>query len=204
MHAHIARSYGLGITCQIALNALLLAIRSKQNRVSKVPLTTGSETDNSAQELDKTLRVENAFMAREICQLVNAVSCHRPLGTIYVGFILRVAYVGAGDVDLDGAQFHDDLIPKIYGPDSQSAAPLDANATQGFLNLQNLSEALPIQGTRVEARIRQLLRMYVSDFEAPDEEDEAAADARSAAELSWLRELLTLNLKEPTWVEQAE
>ena len=204
MHAHIGRSYGLGIACQIALNALLLAIRSKQNRVIKVPLTAESETDNPVQELDDTLRVENAIMARETCRLIDAVSCHRPLGTIYAGFILRVAYVGAGNVELDGAQLHDDLIPNFHDLGSQSSTPLNPNAAQDFPSLQTLSIALPIQGTRVEARIRQLLRLYVSDFEALGEDDEAAADARSAVELSWLRDLFTLNLKEPTWVEQAE
>ena len=204
MHAHIARSYGLGIACQIALNALILAIRAELTRADGTFLVTESESDKETQQPDKTLRVENAFMARETCQLVDAVCCHRPLGTIYVALILRIAYVGAGEVDLDGAQLHDDLIGNVYDPGSQSALSSNPKTIQDFPDLQPLSKALPIIGTKVEARIRHLLRMFVCDFETPGEEDEASADARSAAELSWLRDLFTLKLKEPTWVEQAQ
>ncbi|MCJ1398996.1 hypothetical protein MMC11_002198 [Xylographa trunciseda] len=73
-HAACARSFGLALATQIQINALLGALRERQ---------------------DVQLEHENARLCADICAFVPHVDCHRPLGTVYVPFVLRVAYVGA-------------------------------------------------------------------------------------------------------------
>ena len=75
-HAACARSFGMAMATQILINALLGALR-------------GQRQDRGV------LKQDNARLCKDICTLADQVSCHRPLGTVYVPFVLRIAYVGA-------------------------------------------------------------------------------------------------------------
>ncbi|MCJ1473508.1 hypothetical protein MMC13_002159 [Lambiella insularis] len=74
LHAACARSYALVVATQVQINALLDALRGGH---------------------DAALKRENARLCADICALVGQVHRHRPLGTVYVPFVLRVAYMGA-------------------------------------------------------------------------------------------------------------
>ena len=68
----------MAMATQILINALLGALRGRWRE-------------------EGVLEQENARLCEDICRLANQVSCHRPLGTVYVPFIIRIAYVGAGE-----------------------------------------------------------------------------------------------------------
>ena len=66
----------MAMATQILINALLGALRGRRQD-------------------GMMLEQESARLCEDICALAKQVSCHRPLGTIYVPFILRIAYIGA-------------------------------------------------------------------------------------------------------------
>ena len=205
MHAHIARSYGIGLGCQVLINALLLALRAQHTKASEALPEARHCKQPGFGRMNRALEIDNALMARESCRLATAVNLHRPLGTLYVGLMLRTTYVGANDVILDGAD--DDWINNCTSGTRQGSPGdligLLSQNTGGSPQLPQSHHFPLISGANVEAEIRQLLRSYVSDFEAPGEESEAEADIRCAGELDWLRDLFTLKLEEPTFAEQA-
>ena len=206
LHAHIGRSYGVGIACQILLNALLLAVRTQRARANGAVFVSEDETSKQNQQFEKALEVEQVYLACEACRLATAVSRHRPLGTIYVAFMLRVAYVGAEDVDLggfDGKLTHSGSFLDTEDPFADLTIPPNQDSSEGLRSLQSLADALD-SGMSLETHIRQLLRSYITDFEKPDTENEAQADVMLTGMLTWLRDLFTLRLKEPTWVEKED
>ena len=186
LHAHIGRSYGLSLGCQILLNALLVSLWDQLNTGHET-VAMGEENlpthlVQSEEQLNRrTLEIENAAMAREVCHFATSVSRHRPLGTVYMALVLRIAYVEAEKTDLG------------------SLTNAAANNEQHSLDLGDLV-------IDIEPRIRQLFRIYTSDFEgseaAKNESADNAADFKIAGELAWLRDLFKLRLREPTFVEK--
>jgi hypothetical protein len=75
LHAYYARSVGMALATSILINCLLNALEGD-----------GAE-----------LQTETSQLSLEICNLAIEVSCRRPLGTIYMLFVLRIAYVGASE-----------------------------------------------------------------------------------------------------------
>jgi hypothetical protein len=75
LHAYYARSAAMALATDILINCL-----------------QGALEGNSAE-----LQKEAYHLSLEICHLATAVSCRRPLGTLYMLFVLRIAYVGAND-----------------------------------------------------------------------------------------------------------
>ena len=201
IHAHIARSYGIGLACQTLLNALLLALRFQQSLAHRSILANEDEIRAQNRQLNKSLIIENALMSQESCQLAEAVSCHRPLGTIYMALVLRTAYIGAGDADFGGEFTYNGPMSSDNWSSSEINSQLRQDAAEGLSRLEPLA-ALPTVGSKVEVRVRQLLRFYLADFEVLAGESEAEADLRMDGELNWLKQLFTLTLKEPTYLEK--
>lgn len=194
-HAHIGRSYGMAIATQILLNALLLGLMSRRAQNSGLGASDGLDT-----VARDPLEVENGLLALETCRLAEAVECHRPLGTVYLNFVIRVAYIGAGLPGLDGM---DGGPSNASGNISNSGDTGDTGDAGDTGNSAVLDRTEPLKdsplplvpGTRTEQRIRALLRLYSSDFEWPRVEDELAAEIRAKAELEWMRELFTLRVQ---------
>lgn len=77
LHAYFARTAATALATNIIINCLLDALEG-----------------NSAE-----LQKETSQLSLEICNLAIEVSCRRPLGTLYMLFVLRIAYVGANDLE---------------------------------------------------------------------------------------------------------
>jgi hypothetical protein len=76
LHAYYARSAGMALATDILINCLLSALEG-----------------DSAE-----LQEETSQLSLAICNLAIEVSCRRPLGTLYMLFVLRIAYVGANEL----------------------------------------------------------------------------------------------------------
>ncbi|KAB8336682.1 hypothetical protein FH972_020993 [Carpinus fangiana] len=81
-HAHCARTALLAITTHLVANCIA-------EGVLRHPQSGDSSSDLAL------LRAESAALSREVREIATQVYRHRPLGTIYMNFVLRVAWAGA-------------------------------------------------------------------------------------------------------------
>ncbi len=121
IHAHFGRGACLALATGIIIDCLLATL----------------EEGNAKTEL----LGEAAQQSLEICSLVPKVSCHRPLGTLYMSFALKMAYVGAIHPDTK-AWIVSQLIEfsgDTFGPGSRfNKSELDWLAR--YLTLQDVSQ----------------------------------------------------------------
>jgi hypothetical protein len=122
LHAYCARSAAMALATDILIDCLLSALEG-----------------NSAE-----LQEEISHLSLAVCNLAGEVSCRRPLGTLYMLFVLRIAYVGANDLAtrdwIEGLllEFRDD----IYG----SRAKVERRELEGlrrYLRLQDIAYHWP-------------------------------------------------------------
>ena len=122
LHAYYARSAGMALATDILINCILIALEGG-----------GAE-----------LQAETSRLSLEICNLAVEVSCRRPLGTLYMLFVLRIAYVGASELEAKDwieallADFRSD----VYGSGAPVARP-ELEWITRYLRLQDVARAQP-------------------------------------------------------------
>jgi hypothetical protein len=202
-HAHIGRSYGVAMSTQILINALLIAF-------TKWNMEDAQGLPNQAMSLRLTaLLAENHNLAIESSRFADQVSRHRPLGTAYMGLVLRTAYLGTETVavtPLATKGFHSQdakqapaslrTFPEKTGQSSKSQTSMDKISQEtSTLNLSTAATQCKHSRTQSQAskpdsnmeaenlgkRLRTQLQSYVSVFnvDAVDTSDSQKLDDTS-------------------------
>jgi hypothetical protein len=122
LHAYYARSAGMALATDILINCLLGAL------------------EGGSAELQK----ETSQLSLAICNLAMEVSCRRPLGTLYMLFVLRIAYVGASDLEAKDwiEALLVDFRGDVYGSGAHVARP-ELEWMTGYLRLQDVAHDWP-------------------------------------------------------------
>ncbi|GAM82626.1 hypothetical protein ANO11243_006080 [Dothideomycetidae sp. 11243] len=90
LHCNYSRHVGMALLAELELLYLLSAVHyptSPPPRLDKVPIRDG---------LDEYMLLA-ADRAVEVSDLAERIACHRPLGSFYMDFCLKSAYIAAGD-----------------------------------------------------------------------------------------------------------
>lgn len=122
LHAYYARSTGMALATDILINCLLAALEGNSGELQK----------------------EISRLSLAICNLAGEVSCRRPLGTLYMLFVLRIAYVGANDLEakdwIDAMLL--DFMCDIYGSGAH-VERTELDRLTRYLRLQDVAHDWP-------------------------------------------------------------